>query len=235
MTQQNRPPTGLPERRQPAYSEETEGRALTTSAPVSFIRAGLAFIAAYGSLTIAINWSAFWTLVFAVDIVDFDNTIQMFTEAGGINWSQIPSVAIALVAVITLAPALLVSYAGMPSTPIIIAKGAFWLSVAMSLYDILSTVLGFDIVNKIKVEFAVNESVASGVLTSVGVLMTSVLASFADEAAIVFASLGFAFLYEGWRRYKGEELTIISTRTTTPIISGLERLFGRDNGDGDGR
>jgi hypothetical protein len=146
-----------------------------------------------------------------------------------IIWSNVPLVAIALTTVITLAPASLMAYAGLLSTPLAIARGAFGMSLLMSVYDILTTMLGYDVFERMMEATKVDGGMtADTFLTWAGVFMTSVLASFADEAAIVFFTLSMIYFHESWKRWRGEDFEFLRTQVNTQTISGLERILGLD-------
>ena len=195
---------------------------LTSTIGIALLRAGMAFAAAWGAFTIAIQWSAFWTLAFAASISGYTG------DASTLTFLSAPTVALALTVVITVSPALLLGYAALPTTPLLSARIAAVLSVGMSLYDILTTFLGYDVFERAEAAVATGND---GVLTAVGLFMTSVLASFADEAGIIFLSLAFAYVSEAWWRYKGEEITFFRSHTAVPTLSGLARVLSGDTSD----
>lgn len=217
--QQPRPQQNPQPQRERRAETIPQAQMLTTSIPVALLRAGMAALAAWGAFTIAIEWSAYWTLVFAADISGY---IEAITRQ---NVWNAPTVAYALVVVITVAPALLMGYAALPTTPLLSARIALGLSFTMSAYDILTTFLGYDVMGRIQAE----ATTWMGVLTAAGIFMTSVLASFADEAGIVFLSMFFAYAYEAWLRWKGEEITFFRSYTALPTLSGLVRVVYGDN------
>jgi hypothetical protein len=202
-------------------NEETNLGMLTTSIPVAGLRAALALVAAWGAATIAIQWSAFWTLTFSADISGYTGVVSADTFAA------IPTVAYALTALVTLAPALLLGYAALPTTPLLTARIMVVASVGMSMYDILTTYLGYGVAERVQQETANGDS--AGILTAFGIVMISILASFADEAAIVFFSLAMAYFQEAWLRWKGEPLTFFQSYTALPTLSGLDRLLHGDS------
>jgi hypothetical protein len=131
-----------------------------------------------------------------------------------------------LAVVIFLGPALSLAYAALPTTPLLNARIAVGVSLAMSFYDILTTFLGYDVLAKVQAYAGQGED---GLLVAVGILFTSIIASFADEAAIIAFGLGMRYANEV-RKHWGVR-NIWESTTATPTASALSRVFNRGNGN----
>ena len=205
------------------------GAMLTTSIPVAFVRAAMAAVATWGALTIAIFWSAKWTLVYAADISGHKPNLS--GEITAEMFGAIPVEAKALTALIFLAPALLMSWAALPSTPVIVARIIMVSSAVMSLFDIATTYVGYQVIERVQSEGA---STADGFLVSFGLVMVSILASFADEAALVFFSLSMLYFREAILRWKRVDIDIFRGWNVLPTVSGLARVWGGTDLPADG-
>ena len=96
----------------------------------------------------------------------------------------------------------------------------------MSLYDILTTFLGYDVMAKVQAYAGQGED---GILVAVGILFTSIIASFADEAAII--AFGLSMRYGNEVRKHWGVRNMWESTTATPTASALSRVLGRSNGD----
>jgi hypothetical protein len=135
-------------------------------------------------------------------------------------------VALAFATIIFLAPMSLWVHATLPSTPLLHKRIAFGSGVFMSIFGILTTFLGYDVMDKVIA--ATKEGTGDAMLFSVGIAMASIASEFFDEAAVIALSTALAYFADYWENLTGRPSKFFRFELRETATVSIREIFGMD-------